>query len=769
VVEAVARRASSWLDDLRAASVAAINGGPLSVVPIVLATLLVACSLAVLILTVVPSSGSQPALNLWVRGAAAGICALIGLGYLAYWARPARAARLRGPAASDEGVVSILLSAGVLFLLLLIPAYLLAARTHAPTEQWIGYGFFDKRWVPATFLLGTIGAMIVMSATALVVRGAAVAPPSWREWARAAYTSPAAPAPGVTPAAITLRRALAIGAGVALLGAYFYAPPWHVSLSGVNIHETPMMAGVQGIANGATPYIGSGAVQYGPGSELIHYLYLHTFGFNIENFRQSTILLYWLAATIFFTVLFVRLPWKLALLISLLSVLLFPTLQMVSFQQNGAIDASIDRLKDSAHGVWGWPNAMRYIGVFTVAMLFPAIAAMRRERRARNWAVALGVVFGLTCYISQENLIGGIIALGALAILLVTSETVPARTVGRTALAATAGFFAVVAVVFAYYLVNGELIRFIQLYYLIPPAVAAGYSDTVFYGGFGGQWGHFYYLMPFFLGALSVLSVVRLQPFRIARQWSRERVLLVSALVATCVAFTGAFLRSDSSHLVNTLLALPVALVLAVAFLPRLLGIRSGRRRLAMAAALALIPLAMLPLGQITNIGSRITAPVQRFSYHDQSIQWQRAEPTSIAARRLGPVLHTPEQWCCTYFRYPVSMREFAGILDRLHEVVGDRRVYVANFIDGMEPGAAYFLADLNPATTYLEPFTMVMNQRLLNDFLAYFRDHLSDVQAIVAVYPNLPEVQMFEHAYPNFQRTEIAYTWGTITVLTRD
>ena len=49
-------------------------------------------------------------------------------------------------------------------------------------------------------------------------------------------------------------------------------------------------------------------------------------------------------------------------------------------------------------------------------------------------------------------------------------------------------------------------------------------------------------------------------------------------------------------------------------------------------------------------------------------------------------------------------MREFASILNDLHTVVGDRRVYVANFIDGMEPGAAYFLADLNPAPTYLEP-----------------------------------------------------------------
>ena len=50
----------------------------------------------------------------------------------------------------------------------------------------------------------------------------------------------------------------------------------------------------------------------------------------------------------------------------------------------------------------------------------------------------------------------------------------------------------------------------------------------------------------------------------------------------------------------------------------------------------------------------------------------------------------------------------------------------------------------------------MVMNQDLLGQFLRYFQGHISDVQAIVAVFPNLPEVRMFEAAYPNYHRTEI-------------
>ena len=135
----------------------------------------------------------------------------------------------------------------------------------------------------------------------------------------------------------------------------------------------------------------------------------------------------WLAATIFFAVLFLRLPPRIALITGLVAILLFPTLQMISFQPNGSVDAAIDRLRDSAIGVWGWPNAMRYIGVFASAMLFPAVAAIcGPERRASpGWRWRL--LFGFCCYVSQENLIGGLVAIGALALLLVVSQTIPAR------------------------------------------------------------------------------------------------------------------------------------------------------------------------------------------------------------------------------------------------------------------------------------------------------------------------------------------------------
>jgi hypothetical protein len=762
-----ARTGSRRSAELRELIASAIRRGPGAVLPACLLVLLGAAAAAVLILTVVPGDTPLTTLQHWVRVGCGGLAALAGVGFLAYLFRSG--GRDRAPTESDPALTAGLLAIAALALLALIPVYLLAASTRPPTEEWIGYGFFDKRWLVASFMLGTLGAMLVVAAASRLVQAAATAPDSWRAWGRAAFPLGGSPVAGISALGLS-RAGLVAGIAAAFaMAAYFYAPPWNVALSDIDIHETPMMAGVQAIGNGAIPYIGAAAVQYGPGSELFQYLYLEASGWNVVSLRESTVLIYWLAATIFFVTLFLRLPWRLALVASLISVLLFPTLQMVSFQPDGSVDAAIDRTRGAEPGVWGWPNAMRYIGVFMLAMLFPAVAAMER-RRGLIAGVALGVVWGFTCYFSQENLIGGIIVLGVLALLLGLTGTVPFRALatalGRLAL----GFAAVAAIVFGYYAAQGELLRFLELYYLIPPAVAAGYSNTVFYLGFDGPWGRMYHLLPFLLAALCLAALLRLHPLRVARAWSPERVLLVSALVAACVAHAGSLLRADSSHLINTMLALPVALTLAVAYLPRLLAIQSRRRGALAAAALVIVTLALMPLSQLRDVGHRATWPLARFDYESPALAWQRAPSDSVAAQRLTPdVLSRPGQWCCTYFRYPTTMRELADILNRLHAVVGDRRTYVANFIDELQPGGAYFLADLEPAPIYFEPQTMAMNERLLDDFLAHFREHADEIEAVVAVFPNLPEVRMFRRAHPDYRQIELPYRYGAITVLVSD
>jgi hypothetical protein len=753
--------------EVRERALSAIRSGPAAVAPAVALTVLAACALAVLILTVAVDEGGQPPANEWVRGVAAALCALIGIGFLVRSIRGQdRAQASRRDEATERALTTGLISVAVLFVLALVPVWLMAARTHPPTEEWLGYGFFDKRWVISTFLLGTIGVMVVLVAVAQLVRAAATAPASWGGWARAAFEPEGGAAPPRLGSDRDWKRTLLAALPALVLAFYFFGPPWHVALSEVNLHENPMLSGVQAIANGAVPYIDEAAVQYGPGSELIHYAYMQAAGFDLQGFRESTVLLYLVGSAIFFAIVFIRLPFKLAAIASLASVVLFPALQMIAFQGDGSVD---NQIRLSMEGIWGWPNPMRYLGVFALAMLFPVIPGLRTRRRSIAAAAGLGVFWGLMCFISQENLPGGVIALGVIALLLGLSQTVGARALLRSLAGVAAGFLAVVVVVLAYYAANGELTSFLELYYLIPPAVAAGYSDTRYFGGFDGLWGQTYFLLPVLLALLCAASVLILRPLRVARSWSPERVLLVSALVAAAVCNVGSIPRADPPHLINTMMALPVAVVLAAAYLPRLLGVESPGRRWVATAGIAIAAVALLPMDQFEKAPNRLAWPLERFSYESPALEWQRADPNSVAAQRLTPeVVRRPGQWCCGYFRDPVTMGEFVRVLNRMNAEIGDRRVYVANFIDGLHPGAAYFLADLKPAPILLEPLTMLMNERLLDEYLAFYRDHLGEVEAVAAVYPNLPEVKMFKRAYPDYETVRIPYTWGTVTVLTR-
>ena len=148
-----------------------------------------------LILTEAVASGPQPVLNEWVRGVAGAICALAGNRL----PRPHRPPELTGGPRRRTGTGSgsastvALLWVAAMLVLALIPVWLLAARTHPPTEEWLGYGFFDKRWLLASFLLATLGSMVVLAAVAQIVRAAQTAPASWGEWASEAFAFQGSP------------------------------------------------------------------------------------------------------------------------------------------------------------------------------------------------------------------------------------------------------------------------------------------------------------------------------------------------------------------------------------------------------------------------------------------------------------------------------------------------------------------------------------------------------------------------------------------------
>jgi hypothetical protein len=375
-------------------------------------------------------------------------------------------------------------------------------------------------------------------------------------------------------------------------------------------------------------------------------------------------------------------------------------------------------------------------------------------------------MWGLLCLVAQENLIGGALVLGMLSVLLVATDTAARRAVVSALLFVGAGFLLVVIPVLGFYAAHGRLGRFLELYWLVPQAVASGYSNSHFPNP---TWAPFFYALPVLLGGLLLASLLAGRPLRIARGWSQRRIVLVSALAAALISHLGALTRSDFPHLENTELALPAALCLAAFYLPELLGASSRRWRWIGGGALAVVVLALLPLSPYTSqpklVALKLWRPLHaRVSPPPQKRVPRDIPPGSVAAARIGRATITQRR-CCT--KATIPMAALVRFMDRLHAVVGTRRVYVDRVAGKtVTPPAVYFLADLRPATTPEDYGTMAFNSELQKQWYAYFASHRGDIQAIVTTSPLRRAPATWAAAFPSHRTVTIPLGRRTVYVL---
>jgi hypothetical protein len=742
--------ANTFLGRARIRALDEIAGGPFRIARVTYFVMIATCLLALAIVQIERPKGHLPGRDyILAAGSATFLCLLgiIGLAWLIH--RPGRlfAWRDRSPLRQSASATAAMLAITAWVPLLLVPAYLLTRSARPPGETWLAFGYLDKRWVATTYVLGTVVAMVLLVAASRVVEVAGTAPGSWRQWlARSLAGEQPAEPPVVEQATWNPRLALIAKLVLAVaLAAYFFGPPWHVDQQQqqIDYHEDVHFGGLQAISLGAVPYVNQASIQYGPGTQLFIYLYMkHVGGFSVVSFRESFALFHWLAATLFFAAVFVRLRFLPAAAAVLASVAVFPALQLFGFASHGPY-----------YGFFGWGNLLRYVGVFILAMFLPPLLRRPLGRSHALGAATLGIVWGFLCYMSQENFAGGCIVSAVLVALLLLSRSTDVRHVGKTLLYLGAGFVAIWLPVLVYYSLHGELTRFIAMYFFLPSQVAKGYSNTGYLGGWNSAWGPMYYLLPFLLALIGLASLLRFRPFRVGTAWSDRRVLVVSAILAAIVSEQGALLRADSSHLYNTMLALPVALVLVVAYLPRVLHLRRVPA-LAVAGAVTIATLVLVPHSQygLAAIRDRVEAPY--LGRQAAAAAPAPAQPRSPAERRIGPGLAaTPI--CCT--ASTVTMPQLAAFMDRLHGIIGDRPTYVASFSDAY-PGLVYFLADLRPAPIYLEVWTLVTNARIHDDFERFFLRHLDETKAIVTVDRDQPEVAEFNHRYPDHRVVSVEY-----------
>jgi hypothetical protein len=755
------RRRATRSDRLRIRAIAIAESGPGGMLP-VLATVALFVGVAGELLLVLGSApGARPPVNalaLWsLRGlAAVGLAGLIVDRYRRACSADTRAVEPHVPRerARRELLTAAMLGAAIVLPVLLVPVHYMAARTHPPTLTWNHYGFLDKRWLTSLFLTVTIGSALALATAARAVETAFQRPGSWREWAAALVPArgrgderEAGPGRGWAPTALRLLCAAAIAA-------YFFGPPWHLAPTPIGYHEALTMGGVQAVRTGSLPYLDAAAVQYGPAAQLANAAYVAVAGpVSVDGFRETSLLLNWIAATIFLGALVLRVRPLVAAVTALAAIAVFPTLQSFAVRPDGFID-----------GFWGWTNTLRYAGVFLLAMAYPALAARAGAAPARARSFALGAAWGVLSLVAQENLIGGALVLGVLSVLLVVTGTYGRRAVA-TVLGGIVGGLALVALpVCVFYAAHGELGRFIELYWLVPSAVAAGYSNTPFHNPL---YAPLYDWLPLLLGGLLLAALLSGRPLRLATAWTQRRVVLVSALVAALICHLGALTRSDGLHLVNTELALPAAVCLAAFYLPGLLGARSRRSLWIGGLAIGVVALALLPLAprlsQPKLVAMKLWQPLHaRVSPPAERPQAAGIPVRSGAAARIGDSTLRQAR-CCAKHHVPVA--ELVHFMDRLHAAVGGRRVLVDSTTI-LTPPAVYFLADLRPAPFLQDRGTMVLNSDIRPRWYAYMHAHLAQTHAIVTTSLNRPAPRAWVAAYPRHRTIALHFAGVRVLVL---
>jgi hypothetical protein len=103
-------------------------------------------------------------------------------------------------------------------------------------------------------------------------------------------------------------------------------------------------------------------------------------------------------------------------------------------------------------------------------------------------------------------------------------------------------------------------------------------------------------------------------------------------------------------------------------------------------------------------------------------------------------------------------MAELVRFMDRLHVLVGDRRVYVDR-TGTVSPPAVYFLADLRPGPFRQDYGTMVLNSDIRATWLRDFRARTSQIEAVVTTNRRRAAPALWLRAHP--RHATIALRFG--------
>jgi len=643
-----------------------------------------------------------------------------------------RSLGLRAPAWLDrDALTAWLLSLHLGVMAMLVPLFVVCTRVPEDTMTGWTFGFMNKRWLIALYYVTVVSFLIFPIAVSWLLseRAAAVASDTL---------------PKSTQGPLGRVRAIS-GALVVVIVVWFFAgPPWNFPRlhQPFDWHEQATIGPLQAIAKGYRPYLGPASTQYGPGGQYLLFTAMKQLPrFDLIAFRTACAIANLLA---FLTVGIVAYWWiglAGACAVVVLS-LAYSPLAFFYFNVDGTFT-----------GFFGWAFGTRYLAPIVVAPAFGY--AMIGPPRAVWRFVALGIVWGVGAWIAQENLTATVASVGLLLLILCLTGTVEAVQAVRSAMWIAVGCGCVAGVVLLHQVVHGSVREFLDNYFVVPRAVAVGYSNT-----WWPAWDadrpdriSYYFTLPFSL-TLAIMALWRLPRLRLAAplDWRRIRFLAFVCVLLSC--YPTSLLRSDYLHLMNTMIALPFVLVLAVIDLPLWVS-QTAFGRAAATLMVAAVAVATYPTILNQNWRHVITVAAKRFQAgpsetipYDGRVPYRRARTSSEE-----PLLAVGSG---------MPTRTFLEFATDVHDIVGSRKTFVADVGGRAWTGALYFLADLTPAPYPFDREMMTLNDTFRHRVADHIRTHPADYECFISsVSSTGPERNAFFDTHPHLRRFQRSFPGG--------
>ncbi|HMF94769.1 MAG TPA: hypothetical protein VKE96_10765 [Vicinamibacterales bacterium] len=679
----------------------------------VLVTALVSVSLVITKHALTPSFAYAPTVS-GIAGAAVAAALLVGL--------VARRQRTVSPQAADPhaGWAPWIVALHVGVLLLIVPVLLLTKSVPEDDIPGWTFGFLNKRWLSGLYDVAVATVLVVPLAVA-----------RWR--------TPTAVWSSTSVDQLSARRHLSwlLGAcAAAALVWYVAGPPWNIDRHhrAVDFHEQALLGPLQAMAKGYLPYIGPASTQYGPGCQLLLYAAMVRLGrFDIVGFRTACAALNFLALLALAIAAGRSMTAIGAAAVVVLSLAYSPFAFFFTFQDG------------TFGGFYGWGFALRYLAPVIVV---PALGHwLVAGEDSKSWRiVALGAVWGAGAWLAQENLSTTVVSAGLLFLTLWLTSTIELRNVVAAVRNLVLGFGCAIAPVLVWYAWRGELGTFLHNYFVVPRAVAAGYSNMWWPIGDAARPDRFsyYFTAPFAL-ALGVCALWRLPDFRPAAplDWRRVRLFAYIAVLVAC--YQTALFRSDYAHVMNTMIALPFVLILGLVELPRWLA-STPRAKAAVAVLFVALSLGVYPTLATQRWAATLSWPLSRFR------STARVEATSpaggdVALQRATPLLADEPEFAGGT---ALPMRTFLAFAADIHNIVGSRRTLVVDLGDRAWTGALYFFADLTPAAYPFDRETMTLNAVVRSQVAADIAVHPERYDCVIGTSLDDQAAVAFLRTHPN-------------------